>query len=242
MNHKSQRLSYLTALSLCVLAARVLHTQPLFAQNEELQQKVEQIKQATAQNKKSLAQYTWVEQVTISLKGTQKKQERFQVVLWPDGTPEETSLDQPAFLDSGGIGSHMRKRVEKKKEEFEEYADQIKSLIRQYVPPDKDMLQQAYQRGNIMMGPHARPPGEFRLAISNYIKQGDNMTLVIDEAQKDLVSVSIATYIDEPSDEVTVSAQFTGIPGGPHHVSSETINGVKKQLTIVIQNSDYQKL
>ena len=32
-----------------------------------------------AQNKQALAQYTWAEQVTISLKGEQKKQEHFQV-------------------------------------------------------------------------------------------------------------------------------------------------------------------
>jgi hypothetical protein len=33
----------------------------------------------------------------------------------------------------------------------------MKSLAQQYVPPDKDMLQQAYQQGNITMGP---VPGE----------------------------------------------------------------------------------
>jgi len=242
MNHKSRRFWYLTSLLLCVLPACVPFIRPLYAQNEELQQILEQIKQAAAQNKQALVHYTWVEQVTISLKGTQKKQEHFQVVLWPDGTPEETSLDQPAFLDSGGIGSHVRKHVEKKKEEYEQYADQIKSLIRQYVPPDREMLQQAYQQGNIMMEPQAGPSGKFRLVISNYIKKGDNMTLVIDKVQKDLMNVSIATYMDDPSDAVTVSAQFTGIPGGPRHVSSETINGVRKQLTIVVQNSDYQKL
>lgn len=59
--------------------------------------------------------------------------------------------------------------------------------------------------------------------FSNYLKSGHNMTLVIDKAQKDLVSVSIvATYLDSPSDEVHVSVQFTNIPGGSGHVSSAT--------------------
>ena len=242
MNYKSQAFGYLTSLFLCVLAVSVPFPRPLFAQNQELQQKVEQIKDAAAQNKKALAQYTWVEQVTMSVKGTEKKQEHFQVVLWPDGTPDETSLDRPAFLDSGGVGSHVRKHDDKKKEEYEEYVDQVKSLIHQYIPLQKDMLQQAYQQGNIMMEPQAGTPEEFRVVISNYVKKGDTMTLVMEEAQKDLVSVTIATYMDEPSDVATASAQFTRIPGGPQHVSSETINVVKKQLTILIQNSNYDRL
>ena len=39
------------------------------AQNPDMQQKVAEAKEAMARNKQLLAQYTWVEQVTISLKG-----------------------------------------------------------------------------------------------------------------------------------------------------------------------------
>ena len=31
--------------------------------------------------------------------------------------------------------------VAKKKEEYKDYADQMKALVQQYVPPDKDLLQ-----------------------------------------------------------------------------------------------------
>ena len=67
----------------------------LSAQNPELQQKVAEAKEAVARNKQELAQYTWVEQVTISLKGEQKKQEHFQVRLGPDGKPQK-QLPRPA--------------------------------------------------------------------------------------------------------------------------------------------------
>ena len=77
--------------------------------------------------------------------------------------------------------------------------------------------------------------------ISDYIKKGDNMTLVIAKGQG-LVNLSIASYLDDPKDAVNVSVQFSAIPGGPNHVSAETINGVRKQMTINIQNSNYQKL
>ena len=231
---------WITPVVLFALVAGACLTRPLVAQNPEMQQKVADVKAAIAANKQAVAQYTWVEQDTISLKGEQKKQEHFQVQMGPDGKPQKTSLDPPPS-ESGHEGRLKRHIIEKKKEEYEEYGDQIKALIHQYVPPEKDLIQQAYQQGNIMMGPEGAP-GEFRLVISNYIKQGDKMTLVVDKAQMGLLSLSIDTYLNDPSDAVNVSVVFSRLPGGPNHVSTETINGVSKHLTIVVQNSNYQHL
>ena len=215
----------------------------LAAQSPELQQKVAEVKEAMAANKQALAQYTWVEQDTISLKGEQKKQEHFQVKLGADGKPEKTPLDPqaaPAAPSGGRLKQHI---VEKKKEEYKDYADQIKALIQQYLPPDKEKIEAARQSGNVSLGTVAGGgPGQYQLVISNYIKQGDKMTLVFDRAEKGIARLSIASYLDDPKDAVTVDAEFSRIPGGPNHVSAETINGVSKQLTISVQNSNYQKL
>jgi hypothetical protein len=217
------------------------------AQNPDLQQKVAEIKQAAAANKQALAQYTWVEQTTISLKGEQKKQEHSQVRIGPDGKPQKQSLDppqqQPPAEAAGGRGGRVKEHViEKKKEEYKDYAESIKSLIQQYLPPDKDKIEQAKAKGNIALGPQAGAEGQYNLAITNYVKQGDKMTLVFDKARKGLASVTIASYLDDPKDAVNVSVEFATEPSGLNHVSSETINGVSKQLTIVVQNSNYQKL
>src|SRR6516162_8404561 len=229
------------ALPVALLALAAGPSRPLAAQNQEMQEKVAEVKQALALNKQAMAQYTWVEQVTISLKGEQKKQEHFQVRLGPDGKPQKQSLDPPPAppKHEGRLKKHI---VEKKKEEYKEYADQIKGLIQQYVPPERDMLEQAYQKGNITVGPQPGGSGQYRLVISNYIKQGDNMTLIIDKTAKELSSLSIATYLDDPKDAVNVTVAFARIPGGPNHVSGETIDGVSKQLTVAIQNSNYQHL
>lgn len=227
--------------SLLVFGISADFGRPLRAQSQEMRERVAEVKEAAARNKQELAQYTWEEQVTISLKGEQKKQEHFQVRLGPDGKPQKQSLDPPAAPPEheGRLKKHI---VEKKTEEYKEYADQIKALIQQYVPPDRELLGQAYDKGDIMLGPQPGMPGQYRLVISNYIKQGDNMTLVIDKTQKELVSLSIATWLDDPKDAVNVTVSFSGIPGGPNHVSGETINGVSKQLTVAIQNSNYQRL
>lgn len=220
------------------------------AQNPELQQRMAELKQSTAQNQKALAQYTWLETTTISLKGEQKKQEHSQVRLGPDGKPQKTALDPPASsssssADTGGggrRGGRLKEHiVEKKKEEFKDYADRVQALIRQYLPPNKDTLQQAFLAGNATLG-SAGAPGAYSLNFTNYLKQGDKMTIVFNKAQHGINSISLASYLDDPKDAVTVSVQFAGIPGGPNHIAAETINGVSKQLTIVVQNSNYQML
>jgi len=240
------RYFWIACLFPSVLVISFYCTPLVLAQNTELQQKLAEVKQAAAANKLALSQYTWMEQVNIILKGEQKKQERFQVRLGPDGKPQKTSLDSPSpppSSDNGRRRGRIREHVvEKKTEEYQEYADQIKSLIEQYVPPDRDMLERAFQQGNVTIGPQAGSPGQYRLVISQYIKRGDSMTLVVDAARKQITSLSIASYLDDPKDAVNVSVQFSQLPGGPNHVSEETINGVSKHLAIQIQNSNYQKL
>ncbi len=213
----------------------------LYAQEGGLQQQVAQLKESMAKNKQALAQYTWVETVTISLKGEEKKQQHYQVQTGPDGKPQKTSLDSApaAQPESSGRGGRLKQRVvEKKKEEYEDYAEQMKALAQQYIPPDKDLIQAAYAKGNISMTPE---PGGAKLVIHNYVKPGDSMTLTIDKEQKQLQSIQIASYMDGPSDGMNLTVTFARLPDGTNHVSSTRIEGVSKQLTVATQNANYQK-
>lgn len=132
--------------------------------------------------------------------------------------------------------------MEKKKEEYKEYADQMKALAEQYVPPEGALMQQAYEKGTITLGPAAGGPNALQLIIRNYLKPQDSLTLVFDKAQKKLLQVQIASYMDDPSDAMNLTVQFTSLPDGTNHISSLVIDGLKKQLKIAVQNSNYQHL
>jgi hypothetical protein len=226
-----------TLLMLGVLAGAGL-IPPASAQSPELQQRVTEVKEAMARNKQSLASYSWNELITISLKGEQKKQEHFQVRLGPDGKSQKVSLDPPdAEAPSGGrLKQHV---VAKKKEEYKDYADAMKALAQQYVPPDGQLLQQAYAQGNIMLGPVAGAPSAIQLVIKNYLKPGDSMTLVFDRTQKAILSLQIASYMDDPKDAMNLTVRFSRLPDGTNHVDGVVMDGVSKQLNIATQNSNY---
>ena len=68
------------------------------------------------------------------------------------------------------------------------------------------------------------------------------MALVIDRTQKELLRIQIASYMDDPKDAMNLTVQFSRLPEGTNHVSNLVINGVVKQLSIAIQNSNYQHL
>jgi hypothetical protein len=238
MKNTARGIRTITFLTLLILLVGAGFIRTAKAQNPELQQRVADVKEAAGKNKQALASYTWTEQITISLKGEQKKVEHFQVSQGPDGKPQKTSLDAPAAAaPSGGrVKQHV---VAKKKEEYKDYADQMKALAQQYVPPDGALLQQAYAKGSIALGPSAAP-NEVQLVIHDFVKPQDSMTLVFDKAQKYLVRVQIASYMDDPKDVMNLTVQFGRLPDGTNHVESMVIDGVSKKLNIATQNSNYK--
>jgi hypothetical protein len=233
--------SSLTLLMFPILAMGAVFAQTVVAQNSELQQKIADLKEGAAANKQALAQYSYLQTTTVSLKGEVKKVTHDRVVTGPDGKPQKTSLDPPAAAPAPSGGRLKQHVVAKKKEEYADYADSMKALIAQYVPPNKELIQQAAGSGNIKLGP-AGAPGEVNLVISNYVKQGDKMTLTINKGAGGMQSVSIATYLSNPSDAVTVDVQFDHLPNGPRYPATQKINGASKQMTILVQNSDYKHL
>ena len=68
------------------------------------------------------------------------------------------------------------------------------------------------------------------------------MTLIFDKAQKELLQIQIASYMNDPKDAMNLTVQFSKLPNGPNHVSSMVIDGVSKQLNVATQNSNYQHL
>jgi hypothetical protein len=220
------------------VATLFLFALPFHAQSPELQQRLAEIKQASAANKQALAHYTWQEQQTTSIKGEVKKQQLFQVSVGPDGQQQKTQIggSQAAPPSGGRLKQHV---IAKKQAEFKDYGEQIADLAKQYTQPDPGKLQEAFQSGNVSLQ-SGGGEGEVKLVIKNYIKPNDSVTVVFNKQQKAIQSIQVSSYLDDPKDAVTIAAQFAKLPDGTNHVASTQVNGVSKQLTVVTQNSTYQ--
>jgi hypothetical protein len=138
------------------------------AQDGQMAKKIADIKSAAAANKQALARYTWQEQQVISLKGEVKKTVSYQVSVGPDGQQQKIELGSTSAPPPTG-GRLKRHIVAKKTNEFQEYGQQVAALAKQYAQPDPQLLQQAYQSGNISLQ-LGGAPGTTTLVIKNYLK------------------------------------------------------------------------
>lgn len=226
--------------TLAIAAVLFVSAVPMRAQGPAMEQKLMAIKQGMAENKQKLAQYSWQETETISLKGEVKDTKVYQVQLGPSGQQKTLLNDQKAQSGGGRDGRLKQRVVAKKKEEFQEYGQQIGALAKQYTTPDPERLMQAKQQGNVSL--QLGGSGTLNLIIKSYVKPNDQVTLTINDQTKKIAAAQIQSYLNDPSDAVTISAQFAQLPDGTNHVASMTINGQSKQLTINDQNSNYQKM
>lgn len=222
-----------------VLAGTFFFISSAAAQNPQMEEKLMAIKQSMAKNKQALAQYSWTETETISIKGEVKDTKIYQVHMGPNGQPQKTEVSNQAAQSGGRQGRLKEHIVEKKKSEFQEYGEQIAALAKQYTTPDPDRLQQAKQQGNISLQPGS---GTISLVIKSYVKPNDTVTMTINDQSKKLVSLNVSTYLNDPKNAVKISAQFAELPDGTNHVASTLVDGVSKQLTVQDQNSNYQKM
>jgi hypothetical protein len=210
---------------------------PAIAQNSELQEKVAAVKQSAAENKQKLQQYQWIETTQLTLKGDPKPSSTNLCRYGPDGQVQKNLVSAPPEPPSGG--RMKQKIIAKKKEEMKDYMGDVKALLSQYVPPDPQKMQQAYQAGKVSLNPAG---GVLNLIFKDYAQPGDQMTLRFDTAAHKIISLNVSTYLGEAKDAVTLQVQMSSLPDGTNYAQQSVLNATAKQLVVTTTNANYQHL
>ena len=214
-----------------------LTVRPALVQNSELQEKVAAVKQSAAENKQRLQQYQWIETTQLTLKGNPKHPSQNLCRYGPDGQVQKNLVSPPPEPPSGG---RMKQRIiARKKEEMKDYMGDVKSLLSQYVPPEPQKMQQAYQAGKVSLNPAG---GVVNLIFKDYAQPGDQMTLTFDTAAHRIISLSVNTYLGEAKDAVTLQVQMASLPDGTNYAQQTVLDATAKQLVVTTTNSNYQHL
>jgi hypothetical protein len=239
------RKTFAVVFSLTLLAG--VRVCPVFSQETgakaKLQQQVAAIKEAIAQNHAALKEYTWTETTQISLKGEVKKQEQKQCRYGPDGKVEKTPIGSaPAPQQASGRRGGRAKEhvVEKKVGELKDYMESVAGLVKEYVPPDPEKIKAAAAAGNISMAPS---PGIVTLAIKDYLKPQDSVTLGFDTAGRKISTYQVLSYLDNPKDDpVTLNVTFAALPDRTGYPQQTVLDAEAKQIRVTVSNSNYTKL
>ena len=211
------------------------------AANPELQQKLMALKQASAENKQKLRQYQWVETTQITLKGEQKPERVYQCSYGPDGQVQKVLLGAPP-QPADQKGGRLRQRiVEKKTDEMKDYMQQVQSLLSLYVPPNPQLMQQAIQKKNVSMD-KTMGGNQVQMVFKNYAKQGDQMTIAFDTSTRKISTINVNTFMDGPSDVVTLAVQMASLPDGTNYAQQTVLNATAKQIQVTTTSANYAKL
>ena len=205
----------------------------------ELQQKFQALKQAAAENKQRLMHYQWVETTVLTLKGEDKPPKQDLCRYGPNGQVQKVPIGEPQQQPSGRQGRLKERVVEKKKEEMQDYMQQVKAVLSLYVPPDPQRMQKAFQAHNVSIVPGG---GVAQLVFKNYAQPGDQMTIAFDTAAKKIQSLDVNSYVGDPKDSFSMAAQFASLPNGPNYVSQTVLNAPNKNVKVTTTNSQYSKI
>ena len=222
--------------SLVAFALVALGGRPAGAQ--DVQQKLAAAKQAAARNQQTLRSYTWLEKTELSYKGEVKSTKVESCRYGADGKVQKTPIVEPPPPEQKrGLRGRI---VEKKTDEMKDQLEAAAALVHQYVPPDPGMMQVVMNAGTASIAQAG--PGFAALKFPGYLKSGDALTLTFESAVKTLKQVDVATWLDDPSNTVTLRVTMQALPDGTSYPGSTTLSIPGSQVEVRITNSNYQRV
>ena len=211
------------------------------------QDRVAAIKQSLAESTAALRQYEWVETTIISVKGEEKSRTQQRCYYGADGKIQKVALTppQPAAQETSGgrgrRGGRLRQRVvERKTEEITEYMQQAVQTVHAYLPPDPVLIQKSKDAEQVTI--QQLDGGRARIAIGDYLRPGDALTIDLDAAANRLLAVGVATYIEDVDDTVSLVVTFGQLEGGISYQSETILEAPSQNVMVTILNSGYRLL
>ncbi|MGO9934393.1 MAG: hypothetical protein ACLPV8_21615 [Steroidobacteraceae bacterium] len=208
------------------------------APQPSVQERVAGLKATFAASQAALRQYEWIETTVVSVNGEEKSNKQQRCYYGADGALQKVLIDaSPPPASKPGLRGRI---IANKRAELTEYMQNAVSLVKSYLPPDPSLLQAAKDAGKVSI--QVLEPGKrAQVNFHDYQKPGDNLAIVIDIANNIVSGIGVSTYLDSPSDVVTLSATMGQLNDGTIYTANTTLNAAAKNLTVTVQNSGYRK-
>ncbi len=238
----------LTSAVVAVLGASALTPSTAFAQPAApqapppaLEEKIAAIKQAFTQSQAKLRGYQWIQTTTLSKDGEGKKTKTDQCYYGVEGTLVKVPLSENPPEGSDHERGLRGKIKEEKKEELRRYVKNAEDIIREYLPPNPALIQQANDAGNASI--RIIQPGVLAAVdLRNYLNPGDLLSVEFNLADNRIVGVSVATTMGENQDPVTMNVTMGAFPDGTQYTAQTQLICSAKNVTVTTDNAGYTPL
>ena len=190
--------------------------------------------EARKANAALMQQYSWTSRTEVIDRGQVKDLRLDAVNYGPGGQLQRSTMnDQSAPLPSG----FLRRRVaEHERKKVEEYLSGLRGLLDQYTLPTAGKVQDFMNRATAT-GPD--PSGLFEMAGHSVVVPGDTFSLWVDPATRHPRKIQVSTTFQ--GDPVSLTATFKTLPTGLNHVAYAEVTAPAKQMSVQVQNFDYNR-
>lgn len=194
--------------------------------------------QAQQQNAQALRQYTWKSRTEIQKGGETKNAQVNLMRYGADGRLEKmlVSSTPQQNLPTRGIRGLI---AQKRKEDFLETVDSLGAIAKSYgeLPPQQiERFMAAATVTPEMVGGQKL----FRVSGSNVLQPSDSMTLWVDAVTRRLRKVEVQTTLEKKP--VRVVSDFQDLPAGPTFMARSVVDYPSKELTLITENFDYERV
>ena len=224
----------LAALAVAVIALGLAQTVPAQSPPPAVTDVTVRITEARKANAALMRQYSWTSRTEVIDQGQVKDLRIDTVNYGPDGQLQRSTMnDQSAPLPMGFL---IRRIAEIERQKVEQYLAGLRGLLEQYTLPTAGNVQDFMNRAKAT-GPDAS--GLFEMTGQNVVSPGDTFTLFVDPATRHPRKVQVSTTFQ--GDPVSLTATFKTLPTGLNHVAYAEVTVPAKQLSVQVQNFDYNR-
>lgn len=192
---------------------------------------------AAKQNAMALHQYTWKSQTQIRKEGEVKATKLYSSRYAADGSIVQLLIEEhSAKLPKFGIRGMVAK---KKKEEAQKMIEALQQLAKSYgeLPPAK--MQEFMKTAKATLETNAPQP-LLRLESSDVLQPGDSMIVWLDANTRRQRRVEINSSFE--GHPVRIVTEFRDLPNGPTYVARSIVDYPREELTLTMENFDYEHL
>lgn len=192
------------------------------------------VTEARKANAALMRQYSWTSRTEVIDQGQVKDLRLDAVTYGPGGQLQRTVMnDQGARLP---IGFLRRRIAEIERQKVEEYLTGLRDLLEQYTLPTAGKVQDFMSRATAT-GPDAS--GLFEMTGQNVVYAGDTFSLWVNPRTRHVQRIQVSTVFQ--GDPVSLTATFKTLQSGLNHVAFAELTVPAKQLSVQVQNFDYNR-
>lgn len=234
----------LAVLTLAVAEANAQASQP----NPAPKERAAQLKQWMQFSAQQIRRYEWIETTVISKGGEEKLRVQKRCFYGADGQLQKIELastapekkGMPGILPLGKlVNKGVEKRAEKKKEEITRYMHDAQALLHNYIPPVPSVIQRAIEGGKLAVQV-LEPNRRVRLQFTDYLKAGDSLGVDIELPTNRLLAMSATTYVDGPSDAVSLDVTMSVMPDGTIFPAQALLKSKSQDLSVTVENANHR--